>query len=96
MSELGGLLHRHDEAFAQKAQGLGKCREQTTTANLPEPVCTRCRSAPPMVAGMSICKGCLQRQVEHERAEREHRMQQMTKERRLERRYARPIGRQDK
>ena len=53
-----------------------------------EPMCTRCRSAPPMVPRMSVCRACLKAQVDAERKEREQRMRRMTKERRQARRAA--------
>ena len=61
-----------------------------------EPVCARCRSAPPMVAGMSLCKACLRRQVAAEREQHERRMLEPAKDQRRQRREIRPIGRADK
>jgi len=49
------------------------------------PLCTRCRSNP-VLASLSICKPCLQRQADAERKEREKRMQAWTRDRRRERR----------
>jgi hypothetical protein len=67
-----------------------------TTAAAPATVCTGCRSAPPMVVGMSHCKACLRHQVAAERSERERRMLEPAKDQRHQRREIRPIGRADK
>lgn len=53
-----------------------------------KPVCTRCRSAPPMVPGMTICRSCLKTQVDRERQERERRRKHWTIEQRRQRRAA--------
>jgi hypothetical protein len=67
-----------------------------TTANATVTICARCRSAPPMVTGMSHCKACLRHQVAAERSERERRMLEPAKDQRRLRREIGPIGRADK
>jgi hypothetical protein len=61
----------------------------TATANATATVCARCRAAPPMVVGMSLCKACLRRQVAAERSENERRMLERAHDQRPQRREIR-------
>jgi hypothetical protein len=57
-----------------------------TTTETASRICARCRTNPTLLPAMSICRECLQRQVEAERRQRERRMRELTKLQRLERR----------
>jgi hypothetical protein len=58
----------------------------STTTQRTTRTCTRCRTKPTLLPAMSICRECLQRQVEAERRQRTHRMRELTKAQHRERR----------